>query len=187
LLSSREREVVQYLASGMTNREIAKTLGLSRHTVKNYLFRIFEKVGVSSRTELICHTMNRGKHPVEDRETDVAENLSRLIKAAESGIPWAQRQLAEHYLFAKESSDPVAAYMWFLLCQETTKSWHSQVVARKTSLAQAMSSHQIAEAERRARAWLQEEKVAWSQDIKKKSGVVLDIEEERKKSGRPSN
>src|ERR1019366_8446853 len=94
----------------LANSEIAQALGLSRHTVKNYLFRIFDKVGVSSRTELVSHTMNRGKRPVEDRETDVAKNLARLIKAAESGMPWAQRQLAEHYLFANGSSDPVAAY-----------------------------------------------------------------------------
>jgi DNA-binding NarL/FixJ family response regulator len=187
LLSSREREVIQYVASGMTNPEIAQALGLSRHTVKNYLFRIFDKVGVSSRTELVSHTMNRGKRPVEDRETDVAKNLARLIKAAESGMPWAQRQLAEHYLFANGSSDPVAAYMWFLLCQETAKSLHRDVDARKTSLALTMSAHQIAEAERRARAWLQEEKVAWSQDKKKKSSFVVDIEEERKKSSHPSN
>ena len=187
LLSSREREVIQYLASGMTNREIAQALGLSRHTVKNYLFRIFDKVGVSSRTELISHTMNHSKRHGEDRETDVGENLSGLTKAAESGMPWAQCQLAEHYLFGNGSSDPVSAYMWFLLCQNTTKSLHREVDARKTTLAQTMSAHQIAEAESRARAWLQEEKLAWLQDKKKKSGFVVDIEEERKKSSHPSN
>jgi DNA-binding NarL/FixJ family response regulator len=174
LLSDREREVIQYVASGMTNPEIALALGLSRHTVKNYLFRIFDKVGVSSRTELICHTMNRGKRSVEDRETSASENLATLIQAAESGMPWAQRQLAEHYLFANGSSDPVAAYMWFLLCQETTETLHREVDARKTSLAQAMSVHQIAEAERQAGAWLQNKK--------KKAGFVVDIDQERKKS-----
>jgi DNA-binding NarL/FixJ family response regulator len=187
LLSSREQEVIQHVASGMTNREIAQALGLSRHTVKNYLFRIFDKVGVSSRTELISHTMHRGKRHVEDRETDAGENLSRLTKAAESGMPWAQCQLGEHYLFANGSSDPVSAYMWFLLCQDTTKRLHREADARRTSLAQTMSAHQIAEAESRARAWLQEEKVAWSQDKRKKSGFVVDIEEEGKKSSHPSN
>jgi DNA-binding NarL/FixJ family response regulator len=187
LLSSREREVIQYVASGMTNREIAQALGLSRHTVKNYLFRIFDKVGVSSRTELICHTMNRGKRAVTDCTTCVGDNLSQLIKAAESGVPSAQRQLAEHYLFANGSSDPVAAFMWFLLCQETTESLQHEVNARKISVAQTMSAHQIAEAERLAKAWLQEEKVAWLQDKKRKSGSVVDIEEELKKSGHPSN
>jgi DNA-binding NarL/FixJ family response regulator len=187
LLSSREREVIQYVASGMTNREIAGALGLSRHTVKNYLFRIFDKVGVSSRTELICHTLIRGKRPVGDSQTDVAGSLAELIKAAESGVPSAQRQLAEHYLFANGSSDPVAAYMWFLLCHETTQSLQREVNARKVSLAQTMSAHQIAEAEHLAGAWLQEEKVAWLQDKKKKSGSVVDIEEKLKKAGHPSN
>ncbi len=178
LLSSREREVIQYLASGMTNPEIAEALGLSRHTVKNYLFRIFDKVGVSSRTELIYHTMNHEKCLVEARGTDVGENLLTLIKAAESGMPWAQRQLAEHYLFADGSSDPVAAYMWFLLCQETTENLHREVEARRTSLAQSMSAHQIAEAEHQA--------IAWLENKKKKSSFVVDIDEERRKSTQPS-
>ena len=178
LLSSREREVIQYLASGMTNPEIAEALGLSRHTVKNYLFRIFDKVGVSSRTELIYHTMNRETGPVEGRETGVGKNLLTLMKAAESGMPWAQRQLAEHYVLANGSSDPVAAYMWFLLCQETTESLHREVEARRARLAESMSAHQIAEAERRAGAWLQ--------DKKKKASFDVDIDEERRKSAEPS-
>ena len=61
LLSARERQVIQHLAGGMSNREIAQTLALSPHTVKNYLFRIFDKLGVSSRTELLYLTMNHGK------------------------------------------------------------------------------------------------------------------------------
>jgi len=53
LLSARERQVIQHVAGGMSNREIAAALDLSPHTVKNYLFRIFDKLGVSSRTELL--------------------------------------------------------------------------------------------------------------------------------------
>src|SRR5262249_13559012 len=48
ILSKREIEVVRSLAEGLTNREIAIRLGLSQHTIKNYLFRIFDKLGVSS-------------------------------------------------------------------------------------------------------------------------------------------
>jgi DNA-binding NarL/FixJ family response regulator len=57
LLSKRELEVVRCLAEGLTNREIAERLGLSQHTIKNYLFRVFDKLGVSSRLELLFMTL----------------------------------------------------------------------------------------------------------------------------------
>jgi DNA-binding NarL/FixJ family response regulator len=44
---------VRLVVDGMGNREIAETLHLSQHTVKNYLVRIFEKLGLSSRVELV--------------------------------------------------------------------------------------------------------------------------------------
>lgn len=53
LLSKREQEVVHSLADGLTNRQIGDRLKISPHTVKNYMFKIFEKLGVSSRVELI--------------------------------------------------------------------------------------------------------------------------------------
>ena len=58
LLSKRELEVVQSVAEGLTNREIGDRLGLSKHTVKNYLLRIFDKVGVSNRMELLFFTLS---------------------------------------------------------------------------------------------------------------------------------
>lgn len=57
LLSDREQSVVRGVAEGLTNREIARQLELSEHTVKNYIFRIFDKLGVSSRVELILYAM----------------------------------------------------------------------------------------------------------------------------------
>ncbi|MGA2992583.1 MAG: response regulator transcription factor [Candidatus Korobacteraceae bacterium] len=57
LLSNREKQVVNLLAEGLTNREIARELSLSEHTVKNYLFKIFDKVEVSSRVELVLFAM----------------------------------------------------------------------------------------------------------------------------------
>lgn len=59
LLSSREQQVVRFVAEGLTNREIAKQLGLSEHTVKNYMFRIFNKIGVSSRVELVLYASSQ--------------------------------------------------------------------------------------------------------------------------------
>jgi DNA-binding NarL/FixJ family response regulator len=53
VLSPREHDVVRCLAEGSSNREIAQHLGISQNTVKNYMFRIFDKLGVSSRVELL--------------------------------------------------------------------------------------------------------------------------------------
>jgi two-component system nitrate/nitrite response regulator NarL len=59
-LTARELQVVQCAATGKTNKMIAGELGLSEHTVKNYLFRAFEKLGVSSRIELLFYLTIRG-------------------------------------------------------------------------------------------------------------------------------
>ncbi|PYY19264.1 MAG: hypothetical protein DMG60_05080 [Acidobacteria bacterium] len=59
LLSVREAQVVRLVAEGLSNREISQHLSLSEHTVKNYLFRIFEKLGVSTRVELVLYSMAR--------------------------------------------------------------------------------------------------------------------------------
>jgi DNA-binding NarL/FixJ family response regulator len=58
-LSARERDVIGCLAEGLSNREIATRLSISQHTVKNYMFRIFEKLGVSSRVQLLFCLLSR--------------------------------------------------------------------------------------------------------------------------------
>ena len=60
LLSARELDVVRCVAEGLTNREIAGRLKLTEHTVKNYLFRIFDKLGVSSRVEVVLYALGSG-------------------------------------------------------------------------------------------------------------------------------
>ena len=59
LLSTRQKQLVALVTEGLTNREIAQQLHLSEHTVKNYMFRIFDKLGVSNRAELIIHALNQ--------------------------------------------------------------------------------------------------------------------------------
>jgi len=70
LLSKREEDVVRCLAAGYSNGKIARELKLSENTVKNYLFRIYNKLGVSNRIELLCYAASqnaKGRPPsVED-------------------------------------------------------------------------------------------------------------------------
>jgi DNA-binding NarL/FixJ family response regulator len=61
LLTPREEQVVALVAEGLSNRETARELSLSEHTVKKYLFRIFDKLGISSRVELVLYAVNHGE------------------------------------------------------------------------------------------------------------------------------
>ncbi len=74
-LTMRELQVVKCAARGKTNKVIACELALSEHTVKNYLFRAFEKLGVSNRVELLFYMTQRGhtfgSGRVKDAESDL--------------------------------------------------------------------------------------------------------------------
>ena len=52
ILSRRQRRVVELVAGGLKNHEIATKLGIGAHVVRNYLSTIYDKVGVSNRVEL---------------------------------------------------------------------------------------------------------------------------------------
>jgi DNA-binding NarL/FixJ family response regulator len=58
LLTQRQEQIVNMATAGLPNREIAEKLDLSAHTVKNHLFRIYEKLGISNRTELILYAQS---------------------------------------------------------------------------------------------------------------------------------
>jgi two-component system, NarL family, nitrate/nitrite response regulator NarL len=63
LLTKREEEVARLVAAGLSNREVSEKLGLSQHTVKNYLSRVFENLGISNRTELLLYVLSQTKPP----------------------------------------------------------------------------------------------------------------------------
>jgi two-component system nitrate/nitrite response regulator NarL len=56
-LSARELEIVNLLAEGLSNHEVALRLDLSTHTVRNYITKIFHKLGTSSRFELLFQAL----------------------------------------------------------------------------------------------------------------------------------
>lgn len=58
LLTHREEDVVHLVADGLKNGEIAKRLNVAEHSIRNYIYRIYEKLGVSSRVELVLYASN---------------------------------------------------------------------------------------------------------------------------------
>lgn len=59
-LSPREHEVLDLMAQGLTNRQIASRLWISDPTVKTHVSHILAKLGQSDRTQAIVHAMSRG-------------------------------------------------------------------------------------------------------------------------------
>jgi DNA-binding NarL/FixJ family response regulator len=75
LLTKREEDLLRLVAEGLGNRDIARQLNLSEHTVKNYMFRIFDKLGVSNRVELVMYALSNSKYaPKSDRDAFLARN-----------------------------------------------------------------------------------------------------------------
>ena len=59
-LTPREREVLEMLAEGLSNKEIAWRMKISEHTVKFHIASIFGKLGASTRTEAVMQGIRRG-------------------------------------------------------------------------------------------------------------------------------
>jgi two-component system nitrate/nitrite response regulator NarL len=59
-LTAREREVLGCMASGMTNQQVAKSLGISIRTVAVHVSRVLRKTGSASRTEAALWAVRRG-------------------------------------------------------------------------------------------------------------------------------
>lgn len=61
LFSERELEIMELIAKGLSNREVAKALFISEGTVANYLTSIFHKTGLEHRTQIAIYYLNGGK------------------------------------------------------------------------------------------------------------------------------
>jgi two-component system, NarL family, nitrate/nitrite response regulator NarL len=157
-LSKRELEVVDCVSQGLSNREIAEHLGLSQHTVKNYLFKVFEKLEVSSRAELLFLTFSRNSLSAPG-ESDASQKftghatlsdsaLAACRRAAEQGNPNAQLELAQYYWARrKDSMDLVQARKWYLIVSQ-------QLMRTIKSEGKALTIEQVVEAEKMALEWL---------------------------------
>jgi DNA-binding NarL/FixJ family response regulator len=77
LLTPRENQVVGLVAEGIGNREIAEQLGVKENTVKKSLLRIYDKVGVSNRVELVLYVLTHRSMPTG------APNPAKMSSASE--------------------------------------------------------------------------------------------------------
>ncbi len=95
ILSKREQDVVSGVAEGLSNREIANRLNLTEHTVKNYLFRIFDKLKVSSRVEVVLYAFGLSGDVPISTEAPTSESRSQksgAMSKAHKGPISARRQ-----------------------------------------------------------------------------------------------
>ena len=129
LLSKREMDVVQGVAQGLSNREIAERLHLSQHTIKNSLFRIFDKLGVSSRVELLFMTLSQERHAMSALQHFINERAYESLRddsilhaceeAASEGVLIAQIVLAQFYSLRKaDANSALQAYKWYSVASE---------------------------------------------------------------------
>ena len=76
-LSKREMEIVRLAASGLSNCEVGQRLSLSASTVKNYLVRVYGKLGISTHIELILYILSYDHSP-ESEENEIAEQIFNM-------------------------------------------------------------------------------------------------------------
>jgi DNA-binding NarL/FixJ family response regulator len=163
LLSRREREVVQRISEGLTNREIAGFLGLSENTVKNYIYRIFDKLGISSRVELVLYAasqfMQRSsecehcQNPVDNPGQE--STMFRWYCKAVERFSLVQYLLGEMYREGRGvSADPKAAYMWFRIAEKICATMKDRSHEAQLELERELTPKQLAEAAQEATNWL---------------------------------
>lgn len=154
-LTKREQLIAHHVTQGHTNREIAGKLGLSEHTIKNYLFRIFEKLEVSSRAEMIFYVLRCRTQASQQANLDAASSnaspLSAYFKEAQAGCANAQCRLGESYSRGEGvPKDAVTAYMWLTLAEESAASTLESAKIAKERLVTKLTRSDIAAAQIRA-------------------------------------
>ena len=77
-LSKQEMEIVQLAAAGLSNCEVGQRLSLSESIVNNYLVRVYEKLGISTRIELILYILSYHQSPESEEENEIAEKVFHM-------------------------------------------------------------------------------------------------------------
>jgi TPR repeat protein len=118
--------VAEHAAQGQSNKQIADELRLSEHTIKNYLTRVFEKLGVSSRFELLFLLFNERNGPVISRAAtidtaDLNHPIESYLKAAQEGLIAAQYLVGlAHLEGCGMEKNGCSAYYWLRIAEENS-------------------------------------------------------------------
>jgi two-component system, NarL family, nitrate/nitrite response regulator NarL len=123
MLSKREIEVVECAVQGQTNRQIACQLRLSEHTVKNYLFRVYEKLGISNRMELLFLSSTHSKNPFPAAlyTENGSNSLQGYLRAAREGWVSAQFIVGLAYWEGRGvEKNEQSAYYWLRMAEENS-------------------------------------------------------------------
>jgi two-component system, NarL family, nitrate/nitrite response regulator NarL len=154
-ITSREAEVAELAAQGLNNKQIARRLGLSEHTVKNHLFRLFDKLNVANRIELLfLMVKRRDLCSGECTSTFSFDNPAgpHLAAAAKNGLALAQLNLGLAHIEGKEvEKDDRAAYRWLRMAELSS----AQILERSRQALSQLTSRlepgEIADLERKIR------------------------------------
>jgi two-component system nitrate/nitrite response regulator NarL len=154
-LSPRELQVAERAAQGESNKQIADRLGLSEHTIKNYLFHVFEKLGVSNRFELLFLLFKECNGSTPDRAaetlaTEQGHPIETYLTAAEEGSAAAQFVVGlahlEGYCVEKNG---LSAYYWLRLAEASSHELGHRSRALVEQLRSAVQAHEIEDVEHR--------------------------------------
>jgi two-component system, NarL family, nitrate/nitrite response regulator NarL len=157
-LSPRELQVAEHAAQGESNKQIADRLGLSEHTVKNYLFHVFEKLGVSNRFELLFLLFKECTGSTADR---AALNLTiepglpfeTYLTAAEEGSVVAQFIVGLAHLEGHcAEKNGLSAYYWLRLAEASSRELGHRSHALVEQLRNVVEAHEIEAVEQRISA-----------------------------------
>ena len=149
MLTKRELEVAEHAAQGQSNKQIANELNLSEHTIKNYLFRVFEKLGVSSRFELLFLLFNERHSAVVSpaANTDASglnHPIETYLKAAEEGFIAAQYLVGlAHLEGCGMEKNGRSAYYWLRMAEENSRELRQRTRALTEELKSKMRAEEL--------------------------------------------
>jgi two-component system, NarL family, nitrate/nitrite response regulator NarL len=170
MLSKREVQVAECAAQGYSNRQIADQFRLSEHTVKNYLSRVFEKLGVSNRFELLFLLFHEGnglsRRAARLNVPGLGNPIEVYLKAAEEGYAAAQFIVGLAHLEGDGvEKNGHSAYYWLRMAEENSSAVRQRSRALTEDLRTKINPGEIEGLERRIATGAQNDKILASKPV----------------------